>query len=143
MKAAAAPIQISDFSSQSDLDFDPCQVWKLFCQRISKVVGDCNTVAGEKLWTIAESEASTLVESDAPARLTVCAITDVKNCVELRFDPDTATLCCTFGRVVNLAAEWLFQVLPGEQPLLRCAGIDVTLDEAVNFTLDRLSFPDE
>ena len=106
---------------------DPLAFWARFQNDLELQVSECNTVAGERLWTI--------VRNDEPvARIVVKSPTRVGDQIECAFDPDRGILQCTPGPALDAEAlrfEWTGTVL-------RSGGRDLTAGEALRAVLDEL-----
>ena len=117
---AAQPVMVESYIA-------PLVFWERFQKELEAQVSECNTVAGERLWSI--------VRSTGPvACILVQSSTRAGDHIECAFDTDRGILNCTPGPA--LYAEALRFEWTGSS--LRCGGRDLTCGEALRVVLDEL-----
>lgn len=103
-------------------------VWDSVGATIHAVVRECNSVAGEEIWGLADEIAA--------ARLTVSCRLSRSSALELSLHADDAALHCTF-RTPRRHECWVFHILP-DGANLRRATRTYGITDAVNTILDGL-----
>ena len=117
---AAQPVVVESYIA-------PLAFWERFQQELEVQVSECNTVAGERLWSIARS-------TEPIARILVQSRTRPDAHIECAFDADLGILQCTPGPALDaesLRFEWTGTAL-------RCGDRDLTSGEALRVVLDEL-----
>jgi hypothetical protein len=108
----------------------PLAFWERFQQELELQVFECNTVAGQRLWSVVRS-------SEPVARLLVQSSTRPGDHIECVFDADSSLLRCTPGPALDAEAlcfEWTGSTLRcGDRDLTSCEALRVVLDELVAY----------
>ena len=117
---ATQPLMVQSYTA-------PLAFWERFQQELEVQVSECNTVAGDRLWSIVRT-------GEPVARILVQSPTRPGDHIECAFDADLGILHCTPGPALDaktLCFEWTGTAL-------RCGGRDLTSGEALRVVLDEL-----
>src|ERR1044071_8781986 len=117
---ASQPVMVQSYIA-------PLAFWEKFQQDLEVQVTECNTVAGQRLWSVVRT-------SEPVSRILVKSPTRPGGYIECAFDPDLGILRCTPGPALNAEAlrfEWTGSTL-------RCGGGDLTCGEVLRVVLDEL-----
>ena len=123
--ASVRPAQIPNWKAAASTD----SFWPEFRRRILSAVQECNCIAGEKIWNVAEPQ------SDKGKMLEISGEDSTSPRVELALDVRGSRLSCAFSSA-RRTQRWRFKLLP--DCVLRKQGKTYRMADAVEAVLDHL-----